>query len=278
VTLHLNSSRVTSVLHLISTCFKDLVIRPLVKQQTGSGSESAAERNGAIKVGDFLLVDYIGRVKDTGNLFDLTVEEVAKKEKVYREDEAYGPRLIVIGEGLMLKGFDDAVTSMKVGESKTVELPPEKAFGLRDSSKVKVYPVSAFKKSDVKPYVGARVTVEGKTGFVQSAGGGRVRVDFNPVLAGKTLVYEITVRKKILDENEKLNELIKRRIRGAETSKFQMNKEGEIVSVIMPKETYLVDGVQLAKTMIGRDILKNIEGVNSVRFIEVFDKETFKLK
>lgn len=254
------------------------MLKPMVKQQTDSADETSAKHDDTIKVGDFLLVDYIGRVKDTGNLFDLTIEDVAKKEKVYREDEAYGPRLIVIGEGLMLRSFDDAVTLMKIGEKKTIELPPEKAFGPRDSNKVKVYPVSAFKKSDVKPYVGARVTLEGKTGFVQSAGGGRVRVDFNPVLAGKTLVYEITVRKKITDQNEKLNELIKRRIRGADPSKFQVNKEGETVSVIMPKETYLVEGVQLAKTMIGRDILKNIEGVSSVRFVEVFDKETFKLK
>jgi peptidylprolyl isomerase len=250
----------------------------MVKQQIESTDESASKRDDVIKAGDFVLVDYLGRVKDTGNLFDLTIEEVAKKEKVYREDESYGPRLIVIGEGLMLKGFDDAVTSMKVGENKTVELPPEKAFGPRDSNKVKVYPISAFKKSDVKPYVGARVTLEGKTGFVQSAGGGRVRVDFNPVLAGKTLVYEITVRKKISDESEKLNELIKRRIRGADPSKFEVKRDGETVSVAMPKETYLVEGVQLAKTMIGRDILKNIQGVNTVKFVEVFDKETFKLK
>jgi peptidylprolyl isomerase len=250
----------------------------MVKQQTESTSEPESKHDDTIKVGDFLLVDYLGRVKDTGNLFDLTIEDVAKKEKVYQEDESYGPRLIVIGEGLMLKGFDDAVTSMKVGESKTVELPPEKAFGPRDSNKVKVYPTSAFKKSDVKPYVGARVTLEGKTGIVQSAGGGRVRIDFNPVLAGKTLVYEITVRKRITDQNEKLNELIKRRIRGADISKFRINREGETLSVTMPKETYLVEGVQLAKTMIGRDILKNIQGVSTVRFVEVFDKDTFKLK
>ena len=250
----------------------------MVKQQTEPTDEPASKHNDTIKVGDFLLVDYLGRVKDTGNLFDLTIEEVAKKEKVYHEDESYGPRLIVIGEGLMLKGFDEAATSMKVGESKTVELPPDKAFGPRDSNKVKVYPISAFKKSDVKPYVGARVTLEGKTGFVQSAGGGRVRVDFNPILAGKTLIYEIMVRKKLTDEKEKLDELIKRRIRGADPSKFQVDREGETVSVTMPKETYLVEGVQLAKTMIGRDILRNVQGVNTVKFIEVFDKEAFKLK
>jgi FKBP-type peptidyl-prolyl cis-trans isomerase 2 len=157
-------------------------------------------------------------------------------------------------------------------------LSPEKAFGNRDTSKVKVYPVSAFRKSDVKPYPGARVTVEGKTGLVQSAGGGRVRVDFNPILAGKTLVYDITVRRKVQTESDKLTELIKRRIRGAELSKFEVNKDGETVSITMPKETYLADGIQLVKTMIGRDVLKNIDGVKIVKFIEVYDKETFKLK
>jgi FKBP-type peptidyl-prolyl cis-trans isomerase 2 len=184
----------------------------------------------------------------------------------------------VVGEGLMLKGFEDALTSMKVGESKSIELSPENAFGNRDASKVKIYPISAFRKSDVKPYPGARVTVEGKTGLVQSAGGGRVRVDFNPILAGKTLVYDITVRRKVQTESDKLQELIKRRIRGADISKFEVSREAETVSIIMPKETYLADGIQLVKTMVGRDVLKNIDGIKLVKFIEVYDKETFKLK
>lgn len=240
--------------------------------------EATSKPGSAISAGDFVIVDYVGRVKDTQTLFDLTDEELAKKEKVYREDEAYGPRLVVVGEGLMLKGFEDALTSMKVGESKSIELSPDKAFGNRDTSKVKVYPVSAFRKSDVKPYPGARVTMDGKTGLVQSAGGGRVRVDFNPVLAGKTLVYDITIRGKVQAERDKLNELIKRRIRGANASKFEVSRETETVSIIMPKETYLADGIQLVKTIIARDVLKNIDGAKIVRFIEVYDKETFKLK
>jgi peptidylprolyl isomerase len=250
----------------------------MAKRESTSGQEATSKSGNAIGAGDFVIVDYVGRVKDTQTLFDLTDEDLAKKEKVYREDEAYGPRLVVVGEGLMLKGFEDALTSMKVGESKSIELPPDKAFGNRDASKVKVYPVSAFRKSDVKPYPGARVTVEGKTGLVQSAGGGRVRVDFNPVLAGKTLVYDITVRRKVQTESEKLQELIKRRIRGASISKFEVSREAETVSITMPKETYLADGIQLVKTMVGRDMLKNIDGVKFVKFIEVYDKETFKLK
>jgi peptidylprolyl isomerase len=250
----------------------------MAKREPASGQEATSKPDSAIGAGDFVIVDFVGRVKDTQALFDLTDEALAKKEKVYREDEAYGPRLVVVGEGLMLKGFEDALTSMKVGESKSIELSPEKAFGNRDTNKVKVYPVSAFRKSDVKPYPGARVTVEGKTGLVQSAGGGRVRVDFNPILAGKTLVYDITVRRKVQTESDKLTELIKRRIRGAELSKFEVNRDGETVSITMPKETYLADGIQLVKTMIGRDVLKNIDGVKIVKFIEVYDKETFKLK
>jgi peptidylprolyl isomerase len=247
--------------------------------QKSSPKEEIIQRTGdAIKSGDFVIIDYVGRVKDTGSLFDLTVEDIARKEKVYREDEAYGPRLVVVGEGLMLKGFEEALTEMKVGDSKTIELPPEKAFGPRDASKVKIYPVSAFRKSEVKPYIGARLTIEGKTGIVQSVGGGRVRVDFNPVLAGKTLVYDVTTRKKVIGETEKLNELIKRRIKGADTSKFQIDREAGTVSVTMPKETYLIDGIQLAKTMIARDILKNIDGIGLVKFVETFDKEIFKLK
>jgi len=60
-----------------------------------------------LKKGDFILINYTARVKETNEVFDTTLEEVAKKEHLYKEGEIYEPKLVVIGEGWMLKAEAD---------------------------------------------------------------------------------------------------------------------------------------------------------------------------
>lgn len=90
--------------------------------------------------GDFILIDFVAKIKETGEIFDLTIEEIAKKENIYREDEIYEPMLVVFGEGWILEGLEEELIKMNPGEQKIIELPPEKAFGSRDPSKIKVIP------------------------------------------------------------------------------------------------------------------------------------------
>ncbi|HDN05973.1 MAG TPA: peptidylprolyl isomerase, partial [Candidatus Bathyarchaeota archaeon] len=82
-----------------------------------------------LKKGDFVLIEYVGKVKETGEVFDTTIEEVAKKERLYKEGEIYEPKLVVIGEGWVLKALDESLTTMEIGKKASVEIPPEKAFG-----------------------------------------------------------------------------------------------------------------------------------------------------
>ena len=86
----------------------------------------------AFKKGDFILVDHIGKVKETGDIFDTTLIEIAKEKNVYKEGEIYEPRLIIIGEGWVLKALDESLTKMVISKTKKVEIPPEKGFGERD--------------------------------------------------------------------------------------------------------------------------------------------------
>jgi len=68
-----------------------------------------------LKKGDFVLIEYVGKVKETGEVFDTTIEEVAKKERLYKEGEIYEPKLVVIGEGWVLKALDESLTTMEIG-------------------------------------------------------------------------------------------------------------------------------------------------------------------
>lgn len=79
--------------------------------------------------GDFVLIDYIARVKETGEVFDTTKEDVAKKEKLYKEGELYEPNLVVIGESWVLKALDESLLTFELSQTKPTEIPPEKAFG-----------------------------------------------------------------------------------------------------------------------------------------------------
>ena len=110
-----------------------------------------------MKDGDFVQVDYVGRVKGTNDIFDLTNEDVAKKENVYNPKITYKPVTLIVGGGFILRGLDEALKDMKVGERKTFEVAPDKAFGDRRDDMVKPLPLARFKEQNIDPFPGAVV-------------------------------------------------------------------------------------------------------------------------
>jgi peptidylprolyl isomerase len=229
--------------------------------------------NMALQKGNFIIVDYTAKVKETSEVFDTTVEETAKKERLYKEGEIYEPKLIVIGEGWVLKALDESLRTMELGKTTPVEIPPEKAFGARDPEKVRRVPLRRLTDKGVTPSLGMRVEHNGKMATVRTVGGGRVLLDFNPPLAGKTLIYEVTVRKKLRTPKMKIAALIHRRIPAVEKAKFRFNIKEEIVSIEMPKEAFYLEGVQVAKRGIAMDIQRFLPKTTAVRFTETFKAE-----
>jgi FKBP-type peptidyl-prolyl cis-trans isomerase 2 len=223
--------------------------------------------------GDFILIDYTAKVKETGEVFDTTLEEISKKEHLGKEGELYEPKLIVIGEGWMLKPLDEAFTTMEPAKPATVEIPPDKAFGPRDAEKVRRVPLKALLAKEINPVIGARVEYGGKMATVRSVGAGRVILDFNPPLAGKTLVYDVTVQKKLEANEEKAAALIHRRIPVSEAAKFTVTFADKMLTVEMPEETFYVEGVQVAKRGISMDVQKYFPDITCVKFIETFKAE-----
>ena len=160
----------------------------------------------AIKHGDFIQLDYIGRVD--GRIFDLTDADVAKKEKIHNSKAKYGSVTIVVGAGHLLKGIDEALVGKEVGEKISVEVPPEKGFGKKSSKLIKIIPERSFKEQKVQVHAGMQVNIDGLIGNVISASAGRVILDFNHPLASKTLNYDVSILKKIDGQKEQLASLI----------------------------------------------------------------------
>jgi FKBP-type peptidyl-prolyl cis-trans isomerase 2 len=158
-----------------------------------------------VKHGDFIRIDYTESVD--GQVIAATDKDVATEKGIFSEETQYGPHLIVIGAGQLVKGFEDDLIGKEIGYSGKVEIPPEGAFGLRDPKKVEIVPINRFKEK--KPVPGMRVGVENKVGTVTRIFGRKVSVDFNHPLADRTIVYEYKINEYIEDLQEKLKALIK---------------------------------------------------------------------
>jgi len=224
------------------------------------------------KKGDFLLIDYVARVSETGEIFDTTLEEVAKEEGVYKEGALYEPMLVVVGEGWILKALDESLLNLELGKKEKIEIPPEKGFGERDPDKIRLYPLRKLRAQGITPQIGMQLQVDGRLATVRTIGSGRVLLDFNPPLAGKTLIYEITVQKKLQTIREKISALIHRRIPQVEIDKFKITIKKNKVTVDIPEEAFYIEGLQIAKRGIFMDITKFFPEKTTVTFTETFEK------
>jgi FKBP-type peptidyl-prolyl cis-trans isomerase 2 len=233
----------------------------------------------SLQKGDFILISYSAKVKETNKVFDTTFEEIAKKEHLYKEGEIYEPKLVVIGESWVLKAVDESLISMKLKKAKLVEIPPDKAFGPRDPEKVKRVPLKQLLAKNVRnPSIGMRIDYNGKMATIRSIGAGRVLLDFNPPLAGKTLVYDVKIDKKLEANEEKVAALIHRRIPIVDIEKFKFIIQKRILSIDMPEESFYVEGVQIAKRGIAMDIQRFLPKLMEIKFVESFKSESAEVE
>lgn len=224
----------------------------------------------ALQKGDFILINYTAKVKETNEVFDTTVQEVAQKEHLQKEGDIYEPRLIVVGEGWVLKALDDNFSTMEPNKPAQVEILPENAFGQRDPEKVKRVTIKQLAAKGINPAIGMRIEYGGKNATIRSIGAGRVLLDFNPPLAGKTLTYDVTVEKKLETNDEKIVALIHRRIPITEESNFKFVIQDQTLTIDMPEETFYIEGVQIAKRGIALDIQKFFPDLAETKFVETF--------
>jgi len=217
-----------------------------------------------MKPGDFVEVDYVGRIKDTGEIFDVTKEEVAKKEGVHNPKASYKPVVLIVGADFIIKGLDEALRGMKVGEKKKVGVPPEKAFGERKNELLRTIPLAKFKEQNLDPFPGAVVNIGNLRGRIVSADGGRVKVDFNHPLAGKTLEYEIEIKSVVKESVEKVKAVVKY-FTGIE--EVDVACEAAQAEINIKKD---VDVTRPVKKMISDAVIKwcNVE---KVKFVEIFE-------
>ena len=207
-----------------------------------------------MKKGDFIRINYIGRL-ESGEIFDITDEAAAKKEKVYNDKMKYGPLPVVVGANFLISGLDKAVEDMNVGDIKDITILPEDAFGQRDPKLVKTVNASVFRDNKTSPQQGMIVNFSGMKGRIQSVSGGRVRIDFNNPLSGKTLLYHVEIIEKI----ESVLEFF-----GVNDASIKINDNEAEISARIPDKM---------KETISDIITSNVEGIAKIKFSETFEKK-----
>ncbi len=170
---------------------------------------------------------------------------------------------VVVGAGYTIRGLDEALEQMKIGEKRTVEVPPEKGFGERKPDMIKVVPESEFKRHNTQPRVGMTVDADNRRGRVISITSGRVTVDFNHPLAGKTLVYEVEVKEKIESKEEQVKSLVHFFTR---FDPIKVTVGGNEVEVVVPPLIHPVLKKKIA------DDIRKYAGIDTVKFSEIFEK------
>lgn len=232
----------------------------------------------AIEKGDFVKLDFTGTVKETGDIFDTTLEEIAKEANIFVEKKTYVPIPIVVGGNHLLPAIEEAIVGLEEGDEKELEIESENAFGHRDSSKIRLIPMKEFKKQGMTPVPGMKITLEGNNGKILTVSGGRVKVDFNHELAGKDLKYNVKVIEIIEDDEEKIKSMIQLHNANpnVDIDKTEIDFDGKVVNIKLDEmakfdqESYM--NVTFTRFRIAKDIWENMD-IEKVNFVDSFEKK-----
>ena len=233
----------------------------------------APERpSGKIAKGDVVWIDYEGWILNpngTRTLFDTTREEVAKKEGKFEEKKVYDEFPIIVGHGRILPGLDEAILTAQVGTPMDLTIPPDKGAGERDPKLIELRPLREFLKQEVHPVVGMEVSLGGRKGTITQVTGGRVRVDYNNPLAGKTLQYTFTIKAIADSPEEKLRAVIEMDYGLPEEFKVSIDAEG--ATVLLPDICKTDERWFVSKFRVIADV-REVLGLPKVRFVEEYVK------
>lgn len=221
--------------------------------------------------GSLIYLNLTSTVKESNELIETTSEEKAKEYKVHDPTKKYSSRLVAVGEGWVLGALDEKLKEMAVGEKAVVEIPPEKAFGTWDPLKVRIIPLRKFGEKAAQLKVGDEVEVDNKVGYVRLIGSGRVHIDFNHKLAGKTITYEVEVVEELKEDDKKIRALFARRI-PIEEGKIKFFVQDNRLTFQLPEEIYFEEGLQIVKRALANDIFKFMPNIDKVVFEEDYEK------
>ena len=134
----------------------------------------------AVQSGVTIKIHYHGRLSD-GSTFD--------------SSEGRSPLEFKVGSGSVIKGFDDGVQGMTIGEKKTIEIPFAQGYGPEDLTMIIEFPADRLPE-DLKPEVGMQLNMNNASGeqfpvVITEITDENVILNANHPLAGKDLIFDL---------------------------------------------------------------------------------------
>ena len=150
-----------------------------------------------IATGDSVTLEYTGRLDDE-TVFDTSREAVAEEAGLAeaQPDREYAPLTVDVGAEQVIEGMEEGLIGLEAGETTTLTIPPEKAYGERSEERIQEFETEELSEmlGGQTPEEGAYLEAQnGQHGEVVHSGEEVVRVDFNPRLAGETLTFDVEI-------------------------------------------------------------------------------------
>lgn len=231
-----------------------------------------------IQRGDIAYLEYEGWIvlpDGREELFDTTNEGLAKTHEIHEERKVYKEVPVIVGADRLFKGLDDSLTGAEVGVEAEVKIPPEKGVGERDPKLVELHSIREFIRKKIEPKVGMEVTLDNKVGTITAVTAGRVRVDFNNPLAGKTLRIKYKATKKANSTEEKVRGIIDMDYGFGED--FQIKASEEEADIVLPDVCKYDEKWFKAKYKVTSD-LREFANLKTIRFVEEYKKREEKVE
>lgn len=228
----------------------------------------------AFKDGDFVKIEYSAWRMADDSLVYTTDEKKAQEAGIFDKETRYGPQLIVIGKGMIIKSLEDAIRGMGLNETKKLELEPKDAFGERSQELVRVMSIADFRKKEIEPYPGLRIDIDGVSATVKSVNSGRVLVDANHPLAGERVRYEIKIVSQVSSKEDKVKDF-------AEMYRLIPTKveiDGSTATLVFGNEIKKDANFLVNKSQVVSSILAYMEDVDKVIAKEEYEREKGKIE
>ncbi len=169
-------------------------------------------------------------------------------------------KVLPVGRGYVLKQLDDSFIKHKIGDSYSIDLTVDEAYGHRKRELLRMIPVKYFKSNNINPYKGLVLNIDGLLGKVISVSPGRVMVDFNHPLAGKDLHFDIKINGLIKDVITIAESIIKFFVGDG----LKVSKEGDNIVI---KDTIKVPESIKDKLTLELTEVLGLKSIKNIKFI-----------
>jgi peptidylprolyl isomerase len=132
-----------------------------------------------------------------GDVVNIECEGKLPDGKIFFKIEKEKPLKLKVGQGAIFPELESNLIDMQIGQTKEVTLTPDQAYGEYQEQLLLSAPYDKFGE-DFNPEVGKKVTVELQDnkrimGVITEIEDNIVTIDFNHPLAGKTIIFIVTV-------------------------------------------------------------------------------------